>query len=1055
MLSSNLSIPSQPSPTSSSLRIVLTYAVVASIWIISSDLVVALIAHGPLSGAIMSSAKGLAFVAVTALLLHVLISRRIAALIFVHRQEVTSEHDQVLAAEDHASRLRQANRFYAVLSAVNLAITRVTVRTELIQEICRIMVEVGEFRMAWFGTPDSGGWIVPEVSHGDSLGYLKTTRISSRNIPEGQGATGTAIRENRYVIINTIQTNPAMVPWQEEAARSGFNSSACFPVLLPSGVIAGFTIYSAEEQLLCDHEDKLLAEVCADISYALKFAATEARLEEERTLLKTLVGAIPDMIWLKSLNGTYLSCNPAFERFFGTTEAMIVGRNDADFVEVRQFDLIRDKDHQVMASGSPATYGQWATGASDDHQTFLEVINTPVVDTTGQQIGLLGVARDITRNKLSEAALRSSEFLLKESQRVAHVGHYIYDLTTSLWTGSEELDDIFGIDAGYHRDTMGWLQVVHDEQREEMAAYLQTEILEKHLDFDKEYRIVRRSDNSVHWVHGLGRLEFGDDGQPSKLFGIIQDITARKKVEESYHTLFMEMQEGFALHEIICDPAGTPCDYRFLAVNPAFESLTGLKSSAVVGRTILETLPGIERHWIETYGHVAQSGEPATFEAHSGQLGRHFIVNAFRPAPGQFACLFTDITSRVRTEQELIASREAAEAATMAKSRFLANMSHELRTPMNGIMGMIQLTQYGSLDEEQRGYLDLALNSSRNLVQILNDILDLTKVKEQKLSLQCETFRLRDCVAGTVSILYPEALRKGLQLTSRVADDVPQVVVGDPLRLRQVLTNILGNAVKFTLSGKVEIKVSRGAGGITFAVTDTGIGIPNDKRNLLFKPFSQVDDSLTRLHGGAGLGLAISLELVEMMGGTISCDSIEGVGSTFACTVPLGVPEDPAPVVAPDPDDKIHSRKNNDAAAPFFDKPPRILVVEDDPTNRTLLELSLKRQGFDIHTAVDGVQALEMWEEIPYDLIIMDVQLPVMDGVAATESIRAREAGRGGHIPILALTAHAYATDIERCLNAGMDDYLTKPFDFIQISAVIMKLLGNSHRKEGIITHAG
>ena len=394
---------SSPSAPSSSIRIVLTYVLLASLWIAVSDLAVAIISSVPLLGALMLAAKGLLFVGCTALLLHHLISRNINLLNESHGRALEFGRVQLLEAEDQARRLRHANRFFAVLSAVNRAITLKPGRKELIQEICRILVEVGEFRMAWFGVPDSQGWIVPDASFGDSSGYLAGIRVSIAAIPEGRGPTGTALRENRPVIFNDIPSNPAMLPWREQAARNGFKSSACFPVTLPTGAVAGFTIYSAERELLFADEERLLAEICAGIGYSLEFAATEAHLEQERILLKTLVGTIPDLIWLKDREGIYLSCNPSFERFCGAAEAEIIGRSALDFEDAEHIAFSRSKDLEAMADRCSSTYDTWVTFADDGHRALLEVITSPVIDAGGEVIGILGVGRDVTARSQAEA----------------------------------------------------------------------------------------------------------------------------------------------------------------------------------------------------------------------------------------------------------------------------------------------------------------------------------------------------------------------------------------------------------------------------------------------------------------------------------------------------------------------------------------------------------------------------------------------------------------------------------------------------------------------------
>ena len=358
---------------------------------------------------------------------------------------------------------------------------------------------------------------------------------------------------------------------------------------------------------------------------------------------------------------------------------------------------------------------------------------------------------------------------------------------------------------------------------------------------------------------------------------------------------------------------------------------------------------------------------------------------------------------------------------------------------MNGILGMIQLAHFGPLEADQQECLDVALSSGRALVRILNDILDLTSVEKKKLTLQNVPFLLRKCVSDTVALLSPEAIRKGLQLNTMVASDVPQTLIGDQVRLTQVLTNLVGNAVKFTEQGTVAVRITAGPLGVTFTVTDTGIGIPCDKQGLIFDPFSQADDSNTRQYGGTGLGLAISKEIVELMGGTITLESIEEQGSAFSFTLP-------------------HSEAAQSSAAPHAGTAlpgaviaspgqggdaPRILIAEDDHTNRAVLQMTFKQKKYLTDTALNGLQAVEKWENGTYDLIIMDVQMPVMDGIAATRAIREKEQEHGGHTPILGITAHAFPGDEARCLAAGMDKYLSKPVDLFALIAVVVKLANN------------
>jgi PAS domain S-box-containing protein len=510
-------------------------------------------------------------------------------------------------------------------------------------------------------------------------------------------------------------------------------------------------------------------------------------------------------------------------------------------------------------------------------------------------------------------------------------------------------------------------------------------------------------------------------------------------------------------------------DTTIVRANAAACELLGYPEGELVGLPIGRIFVGSgepnDASWLETMRE--QLHVSAREERYRSRDGREIpVLLSASVIPGDegairgYVYVAQDITKRKQTEEALLVTMDEllatnlkleeavdhanemarrAESASLAKSQFLANMSHELRTPMNGVLGMIQLAQSGALEAEQQEYLDLAYRSGCALVQILNDILDLTRIEKQKLALLSEPFSLRKCVSDTISLLRPEATRKGLHLITLVADDVPETVAADQVRLQQVLTNLVGNAVKFTEQGTVTVRVTMDPLGVTFMVTDTGIGIPSDKQDLLFQPFSQVDASDTRRFGGIGLGLAISKEIVELMGGTMTLESAEGQGSTFSCTLPL-VTAAPHLSVATHP---VTLPAETALVTPLRKgETPRILIVEDDPASRAVLYHALKRRHYVAETANNGLQAVGKWEKGAFDLIIMDVQMPVLDGIAAARVIREKERVRGGHIPILAMTAHAFHDDEARCLDSGMDAYLSKPVNITEAIEVLSKLVG-------------
>jgi signal transduction histidine kinase/CheY-like chemotaxis protein/HPt (histidine-containing phosphotransfer) domain-containing protein len=438
--------------------------------------------------------------------------------------------------------------------------------------------------------------------------------------------------------------------------------------------------------------------------------------------------------------------------------------------------------------------------------------------------------------------------------------------------------------------------------------------------------------------------------------------------------------------------------------------------------------------WFANYGKMMQTGGP--------QPGRRFIgvtfnINDRKRSEDEHARLNLQLqeqlAEREAREQALSAANLRAEAANLAKSLFLANMSHEIRTPMNAIIGLSHLALRTGLSTQQRDYLDKIHHAGTALLGIVNDILDLSKIEAGKLGLEHTGFLLGRALDNVTSLLAHKAEEKQLALRIDVAADVPRTLVGDPLRLEQILSNLVGNALKFTDQGGVTLSASllerRGnAVQLQFAVRDSGIGMTLDQQQRLFKAFSQGDDSVTRKYGGTGLGLTITRQLVELMGGAIWVDSAPGLGSTFTCTLWLRLADNADEAAADSAPDDRPGNQSGDTDAEQRLHGLRVLLVEDNDINQQVARELLQDAGVHVSSAGNGAIAVGMIETGPaFDLVLMDLQMPVMDGYATTAAIRANPARAA--LPIIAMTAHTMVEDRTRCLSAGMNDHISKPID--------------------------
>ncbi len=951
------------------------------------------------------------------------------------------------------------------------------------------------------------------------------------------------------------------------------------------------------EQRLRDMNARLddnIARRTAELSRAVYDLQAEAisrqraqmELEQEASLLNGLMDAMPDHIYFKDRDGKYLRINnaKAFRSGLASPEEA-VGKTDYDYFPRNHADKAAAEERRVMETGEPVLRQENRLVWPDGRITWSSATKVPLRNNAGQIVGTLGISHDVTaHHELAETLQLERDRLRTLIDNLPDLV-FIKDLNYELITVNRAYLAQFGLkheDQVVGRNEFDFCSpLVAQSFRDADARVLRTG--QPLIQQEEQFTAL---DGSPQWKIST-RIPLRDlSGNVIGLVGICHDITERKKSERALQKsewLYHSLVDNLPVYVVRKDRDG-----RVTYANASACQLYGLPFEQVVGKTDYDFFP---RHLAEKYRQddqrVMETGEAFEDIEENSDSGRfnYFEVRKtpVRDLDGSIVgvqLMFWDVTVRQNALKALAEAKEAAEAANRAKSEFLANMSHEIRTPMNAIIGMTELVLETRLMPEQRDFLQTVRDSGLALLNIINDILDFSKIEAGRLELEEIPFDLHETLGDALKAIGLRAHVKGLELACEIKPDVPRVLVGDPLRLRQVVINLVGNAVKFTERGEVvvtcgvdsESPAQPGRARLHVSVRDTGIGITPEQRQRIFRAFEQADMSLTRRFGGTGLGLAISSRIVQQMGGRIWVDSESGKGSEFHFLVDLGIgsPDDVAsspldssrltglrilivddnatnrriletmcqnwnmlPTVVgdaetglellrqaarkgpaydlvitdasmPDVDgftfaDHIHQdseirstlvmmltsldrmgdatrceelgiksylikpvkqsdlfdaivlalegEKRGPAVSPIAPetlprlKPLNVLLAEDSLANQKLAKGLLTRWGHQLTIVNNGLEAVAAVRRRDFDLVLMDVQMPELDGMEATRQIRALEAGTGQHIPIIAMTAHAMKGDKERCLAAGMDGYCPKPVRPRELHDAIVKVL--------------
>ncbi|WP_243311814.1 PAS domain S-box protein [Fundidesulfovibrio agrisoli] len=784
------------------------------------------------------------------------------------------------------------------------------------------------------------------------------------------------------------------------------------------------------------------------IGIVIMFFERLQRLEQQHAdQLGRLFQNAGDAIYLADGSGKLLEVNQEAERQ--------TGRSREELLRMSVFDVDCNESPQSWEKIESLPVNTRISFESKHRRADNSCYPVEIMGVIFEQDGerrVLGVARDVSERHAAEKALEAQ----REHLRIIADNTYDWEY----WRGPDGrmlwVSPSCRLTSGLaSEEFMGggdekFMELIHPDDRAIWAEHIREINLAEPEHRTLEFRIVTKSGRVV-WIAHTCKPIFGAGGEFLGRRGCNRDITERKLIEQELREREVFLIETQRIGQIGSWKANLDTDSLYLTdeVNRIFEIPTSYKPSLREGMQFYapEYLPKVKELLLTAMRENASAGLECEILTGTGRRKwAHLRAVSRMDEEGQTSLIGTiqDIDERKRAEIELTAAREKAETANRAKSGFLANMSHEIRTPLNGIQGMLQLLQTTTLDEEQHDFVHTALRSSKRLATLLTDILDLARVEADKLILHEERFELANLKEAVLDLFAFTVGQKELRLQFDLDERLPGVVVGDEVRLRQILFNLVGNAVKFTTRGDIRVDISPLSSSwdsipyrVLITVSDTGEGISDEQVEAIFQPFVQGETKYARRFQGAGLGLTIVAKLVKLLGGNLAVESTLGEGSAFCISLPLRMPTMTAALPRP------KTRAGDETVL-------NILFAEDDTVTRLSTKKLLENAGHRVSVAQNGLEALQLLEREPFDLILMDIQMPEMDGIEATRAIRFQERFEAvREIPIIALTAYAMNGDRESFLAVGMNGYISKPMDIAALKELIANTMEESRARAG------